>query len=158
MTKEKSYEDLLKGSWGEIPEVKLLPVGTYLLRCRNVSFVAPKTDEGNPAVMFVYEVREAMDDVDQDALDELGSDYNVSENQIFERIWLERGADWDKLRKHILKHGIVEADIADMSPDASFKLVKGKDVYGLVTQRQFKDKAGASRVENAVSAFTALDE
>jgi hypothetical protein len=150
---------VLKGSWGEIPEVKLLPGGTYRLRCRNVSFQAPKSEDGNPSVMFVYVPQETMDDVDQEALSELGPDYDIEENQLFERIWLERGADWDRLRKHLLKHGITEADLEEAGDiESSLKLAKGRDVLGLVIQRQYKDKTGTMRQENGVSTYVSLDE
>ena len=146
-----NYADILNESWDNIQEVVVLPIGSWLLRTRNASLQPPKTEGGNPSVLFVYEPKEPMQDVDQEALDALGADYNYSENRVFFRVWLETGADKDRLRQHIMRHGV---DLTGMSIGESLKAVKGTEVVAYLSQKQITNKgSGETRVENDPQNF-----
>ncbi len=146
-----NYMDILNESWDNIQEVVTLPIGSWLLRTRNASLQPPKSEGGNPSILFVYEPKEPMQDVDQSALDELGSDYNYSENRVFFRVWLETGADKDRLRQHISRHGI---DMTGMTIGESLKAVKGTEVVAYLSQKQVTNKTtGETRLENEPQNF-----
>ena len=149
-----NYQDILNESWDNIQEVVTLPIGSWMLRTRNASIQPPKTEGGNPSALFVYEPQEPMNDVDQAALDQLGADYNYSENRIFHRIWLETGADKDRLRQHITKHGV---DLTGMTIGESLKAVKGTVVIAYLTQKLVTLKSGETRPENEAQNFTQAD-
>jgi len=150
----ESYEDLLKRSWSEIPEVFLLPVGTWRLRARNAVFQPPKSAESNACMLFIYDAREPQDDVNEDALAELGADYDFSENRVFGRFWLETGADWDNVRKHLAKHGV---DVDNLSIEDSLKDVKGREIFAYLNQDTYTAQGGEVREKNEPSQFVSVE-
>jgi len=138
----EDYADILDRGWEEIPQVKTLPVGSWLLEGTNASFKAG--DDSNDSIIFVYKAKEPMDDVDTDQLDELGADYDYSDNRIFARLWLETNADWDKVRNHLVKHGIdVSGKISD-----SLKEFKGSQVVSYLDTRTYTNSVGDEVVDN----------
>lgn len=149
----EEYADILKKSWDEIQEMQTLPVGSYLLKLRNISLQPPKGD-GDPRFMFVYEPKEALSDVDEDELAELGPDYDISENRIYATFWYSTSADLDKVRKHLAKHGV---DVSGTLED-SFKAAKGAEVVAYLTHRVFTDNAGEPQTTNEAEGFKSVDE
>jgi hypothetical protein len=144
------YADILNKSWDEIPEVVPVPKGSYLLKGQNATFQPAKGEDGSPSVLFVYRVKEPMDDVDTGELAALGDNYDLEANRIFTRFWINDGSDWDKVRKHLTKHGVpLKGNIAD-----SLKEFKGAEVVAFVDQRNFTDNAGQSQTENTAANFT----
>lgn len=144
------YADILNKSWDEIPEVVPVPKGSYLLKGQNATFQPAKGEDGSPSVLFVYRVKEPMDDVDTGELEALGANYDLEANRIFTRFWINDGSDWDKVRKHLAKHGVpLKGNIAD-----SLKEFKGAEVVAFVDQRNFTDNAGQSQTENTAANFT----
>lgn len=147
------YIDIQTASWDEIPEKKTLPVGTYLLKGRSAKYNPPKEDGKNGNVMFVYEPRQAMDDVDDDAFQELGSDYDLANNPIFFRIWIERQTDWQNVKRHLEKHGI---DVSG-GIQKSFEQFKGNEVLAYLSTRTFTNGAGETVEDNDASNFAPVD-
>ena len=137
-----------------MPKVKTLPNGTYLLRGRNATY-KKSTEEGKSnTVMFVYEPREAMNDVDVDLLAELGDDYDITENRIFPRIWIETGRDLDTVRNHLVKHGI---DTSEGTIGDSLKAFKGTEVMAYLEQRGYTNAAGDHVIDNDAKSFAAVE-
>lgn len=154
MTKPKNYEEILDTSWDDIPEVQLLPVGSWLLKVRNASFQPPKKEDQSASVLIVYTAKEPMDDVSDDELRALGEDYDFGENRLFQRFWYETGADKDNLRKHIEKHGV---ETKGLTLAESLKALKGMEVVAYVSQKSFQNNAGVTGVENVASNFQAAE-
>lgn len=151
---EASYqEEILNRSWNEIPVPKLLPVGSYLLKGRNASYVNGK-DEQSPKALFFYVPKEAMDDVDGAALDELGADYDFNANQIVYTMWLETPQNWDAMRQHLAKHGITTED---RSLKETLKDFKGTEVIAYLNTRNFQNRAGETVTENNPTAFVKVE-
>lgn len=151
---EASYqEEILNRSWDEIPVPKLLPVGSYLLKTRNASYLAGK-DENSPKALFFYVPKEAMDDVDGAALDDLGADYDFNANQIVFTKWLESPKDWDELRQHLAKHGV---STEGRSLKETLKDVKGTEVIAYLNTRNFQNRAGETVTENNPTAFVKVE-
>lgn len=151
---EGSYqEEILDRSWDEIPVPKLLPVGSYLLKGRNASYVAGQ-GENSPKALFFYVPKEAMDDVDANALSELGDDYDFAANQIVYTVWLETPRNWDELRNHLAKHGI---DTKGKSVKESLKAFKGTEVIAYLNTRNFQNRAGETVTENNPTAFVKVE-
>lgn len=147
MSTQNDYADIASKAWDEVQEIKLLPVGSYLLTCRGGSIQAPKSADGSSSAMFTYEVSEAMDDVD---MAELGADYDLSGNRIFARFWLKDANDLNRLRKHILAHGV---DVKGMSIDESIKVCKNMQVVAYINTRNYTTADGNAVTENVANNF-----
>lgn len=146
------YADIASMSWENIPEPKVLPVGSYLLRGRNASYQPSKEEGKSPTFMFVYSVKEPMDDVDAEALSGLGEDYDLASNQIFFRIYVETAADFAKVRRHLALHGVeAKGDIKE-----TLKKFKGTEVVAYLNQKQFTDRQGETRTDNNAETFAAV--
>src|SRR6266403_3707823 len=148
------YADIANLSWDEIQEPKTLPVGTYLLRLRNAVFQPAKDADKSPVVMFVHVPKEAMADVKTDELEELGSEYDISENKIFTRFYIEDGSSWDAVRRLLHKHGVEpEGKIEE-----TLKKAKGAEVLGYLHQKTFTRQDGSVGVANNVTEFAPVGE
>lgn len=147
------YADILSRSVGEIPVVKPLPVGSWLLRARSASYQPPRKQDGNASVLVVYTPKEPMEDVDDSALSELGDDYDYASNRVFYRAWIETDADWDKVRNLARKHGFEpKGTIKDM-----LEGFKGQEVIAHLNQNAFTDAAGEAKIENVPTSFHAVE-
>lgn len=147
------YAEIAELSWDEIQEPKTLPVGTYLLKLRNVTFQPSKEEGKSPVVMFIHVPKEAMEDVKSDELEELGPEYDISENKLFTRVYIEDGSSWDQVRKLLAKHGVeVSGTVLE-----SFKKAKGSEVLGYLEQRTFTRKDQSVGVANNVTEFAPVE-
>lgn len=149
------YADILSKSWAEIPEVELLPDGSYLLKGQSAKYQPAKQEDQTPAVLFIYKPKEAMDDVSAEELAALGDNYDIASNRIFAKFFVNDGADWDKVRKHLIKHGI---DANSMSIEESLKAFKNSEVVALLSARSFTNNAGETQTENQATNFTKVPE
>lgn len=149
------YADILKGSWDNIPEVKALPDGSWLLKGSNATLQAPRDADKSPAVLFVYEPKEPMDDVDQEELEKLGQGYDPSSNRVFVRFYVNNNADWDKVRRHIEKHGLSTKDYPSI--EATLKAFKGREIVGHLTTETYQNAAGDMVTQNKADGFLAVD-
>lgn len=147
------YADIADLSWDNIQEPKVLPIGTYLLKLSNAVFQPSKDVDKSPTVMFVHKAKEAMDDVNTDELEALGADYDISENKIFTRIFIEDGSSWDQVRKLLAKHGVeVSGNVVE-----SLKKAKGSEVLGYLNQQTFTRKDGSVGTGNNVTEFAKVE-
>lgn len=147
------YADITNLSWEEIQEPQPLPVDTYLLKARNAVFQPSKDADKSPVVMFVYVPKEAMDDVKTDELAALGADYDIAENKIFARFYIEDGSSWDQVRKHLLKHGVeVSGGILE-----TLARVKGTEVLAYLEQKSFVRKDGSQGTANNATEFAPVE-
>ena len=144
------YASIVDRSWDSIPPVELLPQGSWLLRGQNATYQAAKGD-GSPSVLFVYKVKEPMDDVTAEDIEKLGQNYDVEANKIFTRFWIGDNSDWDKVRKHLAKHGV---DTTGKSISDSLKEFKGTEIVAYLDQRSFQNNAGETQEDNVASNFT----
>lgn len=149
------YADILNQQWDEIPEVAVLPSGSYRLRARKASYQPAKSADGNPSFMFVYTVKEPMSDVSDDELAALGENYDVGANRIFTRIWVESNADMDNVRKHLAKHGV---DAKGKTLQETLKEFEGKEVIAFLNQRTFTNNAGEQVLTNEASQFAPTED
>lgn len=148
----ENYEDILKKQYGQIQKEKVLPVGTWRLRLKNVTFMKGDAENGkNPCFMFVYVPKAPTDDVDESQLAELGGSYNIEENQIFFKLWYETGRDLNNFFAHVQKHGVAVGE--ETSIEAAMKAVKGKEVMSYLGTRTFKTKGGEMVTSNDPESF-----
>lgn len=143
------YTEILSRSWDDIPEPKTLPVGSWRLRGRNAAFL-PAKGEASPRVLFFYEAQEPMDDVDTVALDTLGADYDLAENDIVATFWVQRSKDWDAVRKHLALHGI---ETSGKSQKETFDAFKGSEVIAYLNEKSYTNDQGVTSVSNVPSNF-----
>jgi hypothetical protein len=147
------YADIANLSWDNIQEPKVLPIGTYLLKLRNVTFQPSKEEGKSPVVLFVHVPKEAMEDVRSDELEALGSEYDISENKLFTRVFIEDGSSWDQVRKLLAKHGVEVSG----GVEESFKKARNSEVLGYLDQRAFTRKDGTNGVANNVTEFAPVE-
>lgn len=148
------YSDIANLSWDNIQEPKVLPNGTYLLKLKNAVF-QPSKEEGKSAmVMFVHSPKEAMSDVNSGELEALGEEYDISENKIFTRIYIEDGSSWAQVRNLLAKHGLKPS--GDVG--ASLKAAKGAEVLGYLVEDRFTRKDQSVGVQNKVTEWAPVDE
>ena len=149
---ENDYDDLLNRSWDEIPEPQPLPTGHYVLKGRNANYVPPKGDSSGK-VLFFYSPQEPMTDVDRDALDALGDNYDIRNNDVVATFWVDRPKDWDAVRQHLKLHGV--------DPSGTIKETlgsfKGSEVVAYLGSREFTRKDGSTGVDNPPSEFTRIE-
>lgn len=153
MTENEKYTDILNRSWDDIPEAKLLPIGTWLLRGNNVGVFPPKEEGQSVRVAFFYQAKEPMDDVDEGDLAALGEDYAYSENDVVKQFFINRNKDWDAVRKHLELHGI---DSKGKTQIETFKAFKGAEVLAFIDTKTFTSASGETRTENDPKTFTRL--
>lgn len=146
-----SYASILDRQWDDVPTIQNLPVGSYVLRARNATHQPPKSEGGNESVLFVYDVQEALDDVDVDELKDLGANYDLSANRIFHRMWIESGSnrDLNAMRQHLGFHDI---DVKDTIGE-SLKDFKGTEVVAYLVLDTYKSR-GVERTDNKATSFT----
>lgn len=134
------YESMLERTRAETPTLKLLPVGSYRLKSRGAKFSEAKASDKNDSVMFIYAASEPLEDVDIEQLAALG-DYDIAQNKLFFRIWIESEVDWSNFWKHVDKHGEL-----GLGPDATRKeameALKSAEIIAWLEQRTFQNKAG----------------
>ncbi len=151
------YESMLERTRAETPTLELLPVGSYRLKhSGKAKFNAAKDSDKNDSVMFIYSAMEALEDVDADALAALG-DYDISQNKLFFRVWIESEVDWANFWSHVDKHG----DLG-LGPDATRKeameALKGAEIIAWLDQRTFQNKAGDMVDTNDPANFAAVED
>lgn len=131
------YTDLLNKSWDEVPKAQILPVGWYVLDGRGGKLVAGDENRSSK-VLFFYGVVEPTDDVDEDALAELGDDYDVSINRLTAQLWFEEQGDIDKVRSWLEAHG---TDMSGTIADTIKEGTKNVRVLGYIDHRAYEDSA-----------------
>jgi hypothetical protein len=147
------YADIADLSWENIQEPKTLPVGTYLLKGKNAVFQPSKEENKSPVVMFVFSPKEAMEDVKQEELEELGAEYDISENKIFHRVYIEDGSSWASVRNLLTKMGVeAKGDVVE-----TLKKVKGSEVLGYLDQNTFTRKDGTVATGNNITEFALVE-
>lgn len=149
-----NYEEILKGSWDNIPEIVTLPNGTWRLKCRGAKVAPARGEDKSPQIVFVYEPQEPMQDVDDEALAALGDKYNFTENRIFHRMWAGSNKDLNAVAQHLALHGINAREFESIPK--SLEAVKNTDILGYVVTRTYQSKkTGKQEQENEVKYFTA---
>jgi len=147
------YDDILNRSWDDMPEAGLLPVGSWVITARNGAYLPPR-DKTNARVIFFYKAKEPMDDVDPDALAELGitsGEYDLGMNEITYTIWIEGPRDWQKVKAHLELLGV---DPEGLTLKESLKAVKGADVVAFLDQNSFTRRDGTKVDENRPTSFS----
>lgn len=130
------YADISNLSWDQIQDTKPVPQGSYLLKASNAVFQPSKDEAVSPAVMFIHNVKEAMEDVAVSELEELGADYDVTENKVFTKVFIEDGSSWKKVQRILEAHGLeTTGKVLD-----DLKKVKGAEVIGYLTKDRYTDK------------------
>lgn len=162
MTDYDDYESIGDTSWDDIPVVKTLPKGPWLLQGKNAKRMKGREGDdehsaSSPYVLFFYKVVEPLVEVDDAELAALGDDYDLQNNDLTFRIYIESKVDYRKVLAHLAKHGVApamdEATGKLEGIDATLKKFRGAKVIGVLGQRTFTDKAGELRTDNTISAF-----
>ena len=157
---DDTYEELLDKAWDEIPEESLLPSGTWRLAARSVSYKPGKGDT-SPCFLFAYNPVAPGDDVDPDAVSDLGSDYDVSSNVVYFRLYVETNRDLRQVRSHLEKHlgfvmppGSVPETLRNKSLAKAFRKTQ---VLAHLGRRTYTDRNGEVKEENQASNFSAIE-
>ncbi len=150
------YESILDRSWDDLPTSKTLPVGFWRLRAENAVFMKSRDEDKSDAVLFVYSPKEPHDDVDEDALLELGPEYDYTQNRIFAKFWVETGKDWDQVRTHLIKHG---CDLTGRNVRETLKEdFKGREINAYLDVKTYQDSVGEDVFDNDPKNFQATED
>src|SRR5262245_17512479 len=139
----RNYDEILNGSWDNVPQDKVLPEGSWLLRGKNATFQKAKEADKSDRFLFVYQVREPMSDVDAQALQGLG-DFDITSKQVFYTVFIQRPKDWDTLKSHFAKHGVP----TNGSIQESLKGFEGSEVIAYLGTKTFTSKSGDVVTDN----------
>lgn len=154
------YADIAERSWEEIPEAKTLPDGQWRVVGGNVSLIKPREEGGSFKVLWNYKAAEPLANVDQEALDDLGTDYDITTNDLTFTQYIERAADWSKVKKHAELHGI-ELDLKSpiiVDGKLSFaKSFRNSTVVATLGTRTY-EKDGETHFDNSMSKFLPVAE
>lgn len=99
------------------------------------SIIEAKDASKNDCLLLIYVAKEPLEDVDEDALAALG-DYDITQNKMFYRIYLETYSDWDKVAAHADKHNSVRAEVE--TNKEMLNRIKGSDIIAWVDQRSYE--------------------
>lgn len=141
---EAGYDELLKGAWGSIGKEKAIPEGTYRLKVRNV-FAKKATDKASAQlVVFFTPLEPILDtaggDVDSEAFEELGDDYDLAINQVTGQFWLGELRDWQQVFDFANKLGIEYEEVAELSREEVYKMMRSRTVLGYVKAETYNGK------------------
>ena len=154
-TEGADYADILNRSFEDLDKEKLLPVGGYLLKGKSASLFPPREEGQSARMVFFYTVKEPMDNVDETELAALGEGYDFGENEVSYQIWVEKGRDWAKVRKHLAKHGL---DVSDKVTIAdALKEFRGTEVAGEIDLDTYTTQAGDEETKNKIVAVSAVE-
>lgn len=145
------HNEIAKKSWGDIQPPALLPVGCWSLTCRAAKLMPPKKEGGKLQVLFMFEATEPMSDVSDEALAQLGDNWEERVENIAHRPWFESASDMQKVRKLLVKLGVTNVD--ELSIEQSLKAAVNGTVVGYVVQETFTGADGTPGTKNAVSHF-----
>jgi hypothetical protein len=144
------FESLLDRSADEITEPKNYPVGTWRVRAvSNVSF--KKDNNDRDVAMFAIVGVEPQEDVDPDALDEAGDDYEGV--RLFVRRTLETKSDFFQLKKLLETFGV---DTKGKTLKEAGGDVKGNEALAYIGERTYT-KDNELHVINEAKQFSPLE-
>ncbi len=148
------YNDLANMTFADLPDEKELPDGNWLLQKRNGAVLAPKEEGDKIRVVLFFNVVAAGDDIPEDALAELGDDYDLAMNQIVKTWWIETTRDWKEPKKVLSLLGV---DVTSKDTDI-IEAVKsggnGNKVWAYLTKKSFTHKqTGETRTDTVPSNF-----
>lgn len=149
-TQDEDLGNILDRSWDDMPEVLLLPTGSYKLVVRNIAYMAPKEAGQNGKVVVFFIPKEALSDVDTSDLPE---GYDLTENEATKTFWIERNKDWQQVRDLLTKLGV---DTEGKTMKDSFKAARKKEIVGYIDVRSFQSR-GETVTQNQVTDLSAQE-
>lgn len=149
-----NYEDILNSTVENLPKTQDTPNGSWLLRLKNATLVKPKTEGKSPRVLFFYNPKEPMDDVDAEGLEAgQAAGYDFSQNDVVAQFFAAKPKDWEAIVRHLELHGIQTAGTGK-SLQQLLKDAGGEEVYGFVTTQSYVNEAGQEIRSDVASQFT----
>ncbi len=153
---DQTYDDILDRSFDELQDDKILPLGTWNLRLRNTHFKQPSTEGQSAQVLFFYHPIEPTGDVDVEAMEALGENYDYTENQIVFKVWIEGNRSWRDLMNHLKKHIGIDWTAGSIR-EVLKKGCKGAEVMAELGERTYENNFGELVVENVPSNFRPME-
>jgi hypothetical protein len=130
-----------------------IPSGTWKLRVRNAAF-KDKTETQSAKALVFYIPAEPLDDVDPEALEAAGADYDFTNNQIVFTKYVENLRDVKGLIQFIQLHGV---DTEGLSPKEALKKLRDHEVVASVGTRSYEGSFGTVN-ENTASNFAKVSD
>lgn len=146
-------DSLMDTNYENLPEVmETIPTGTWKLRGRNGAY-KEKTEEQSAKVLFFLVPSEPLSDVDPEALEAAGADYDFTNNQIVFTKYVENLRDVKQVLQIVKAFGV---DLEGLSPREAVKKIRGKDIIASVGTRSYRGRMGQV-TENTVSNFASVE-
>lgn len=131
----------------------MLPEGTWRLKVRGYKY-RPATETASAQVVFFLMPIEPKEDVDTEALEALGEDYDLSINSATAQFWLGEARDWTKVFAFAEAAGIESEEVAEVSRKEVFDMIRDRYVVGYMKVETYTDRAGAMVQKLVVSSFS----
>lgn len=149
-----SLDALMDTDYDNLPDVMdTIPTGTWRLRASNTFYKDATEDQKAKAGIFLIP-SEPLSDVDPEALEAAGADYDYTNNQIVFSQQMENLRDLKKVLDIVKKFGV---DLSGLTPRAALKKVRGKEIIASVGTRSYKSQRFGDVTENTVSGFASVD-
>lgn len=150
-----SLDALMDMDYENLPEVMdTIPTGTWKLRARNAAYKEASGDQNAKVLIFLIPA-EPLSDVDPEALEAAGADYDFTNNQIVYTQYVENLRDLKKVLTIVKTFGV---DLDGLSPREAIKKVRGKEVIASIGTRSYKSKRFGDVTENTVSGFASVED
>lgn len=155
LTSGAALDALMETDWDNLPEIMdTIPTGTWKLRVRNAAYKDASADQSAKVLIF-YVPAQPMDDVDPEALEAAGADYDFTNNQIVFTKYVENLRDLKAVMLIVQKHGV---DLSGLNPKQAIKKLRSKEVIASVGTRSYENRFKQQVTENTVANFATVDE
>jgi len=144
---EQSYEEMLNESMDDIQEPQLLPTGSYLMRIAGFN-PRPGKDGKKATILVIFSPVKAMEDVDDEALEELGADYDIGISRVSHTVWYGDASERASAKRTFRLFGInpegkTLAEVKELAKDA---MVVGNTVHETYTDKNSGELVTKSKI------------
>lgn len=151
------YDDLYNATWENIPEAVNLPDGGYLVKGVSVGFIKPREEGKSGKVLFTYNAKQPVS-VDEDALADLPTGYDLETNDLNYTIWISKPSDWNDVRSHLALHGVEIAGPIFVNGKLAFaKDFRGSEAIAQVTTTFYENNAGETVPQQNLKSFQRVE-
>lgn len=149
-----ALDALMETNIENLPVVmETIPSGTWKLRVRNTAF-KERTETVSAKALIFYIPAEPLDDVDPEALEAAGADYDFTNNQIVFTKYVENLRDVKALIQLMQLHGV---DTDGLNPKEALKKMRDHEVLASVGTRSYEGSFGTV-TENTATNFAKVGD
>lgn len=150
-----ALDALMDQDYSNLPEImETIPTGTWKIKAKN-GFYKSATEEQKAKMGLFLIPMEPLSDVDPEALEAAGANYDYTNNQIVFTRQVENVREVKDFMKIVAAFGV---DLDGLTPREALKKVGGKVAIASIGTRSYKSATRGNVTENTVSNFVAEDD